>query len=72
MHAEHTLYLAVHRKDANARPHDEVDEVALALGEVLVAPVAKGGNGKAPGGLLVALQRKKVPCNRVHEVYFLK
>ena len=52
------LYLAVHREDANAGAHDEVDEVALALGEVLIAAVAEGGHGKAPGSLLVALRKK--------------
>lgn len=52
-------YLAVHRKDANAGAHDKVNEVALTLGEVLIAPVAEGRHAKAPGSLLVTLQKEK-------------
>lgn len=38
------FHLAVGREDSDARAHDEVDEIALALGQVLVTPVAQRGN----------------------------
>lgn len=61
-------YLAVHRKDADAGAHDEVDEIALTLGEVLIAPVAEGRHGKAPGSFLVTLEKKRI--TNIPSVYF--
>jgi len=51
-------YLAVHREDGDAWADDEVDEVALTLGKILVAAVAKRRHTKTSTGFLITLVGK--------------